>query len=122
TWDVAPAPRPLADYTLRELLGAAGMGGDPGPGGVAFAIDDLTFVERGACPGCGAIPVQRFVPGDVAGLRCPACRGPAHPQPFYTHRFVPGSLLVPLSDRPLRRIGAASPRSVLVRGAGRAVL
>lgn len=114
-WTIVPAPRPLPDCTLGELAGASGvMDG-------AFTVDDLAFAEKGVCARCGEKPVLRFVAAGQAA-RCPTCNGPLVAQPFYTHRPVPIPLVSPIYDLPLRRIGAASPRSVVVRGADCAVM
>ncbi len=43
-------------------------------------------------------------------------------QPFYTHSAASAALLRPVWGWPLRELGAAEARSVLVRGGGRAVL
>jgi molybdopterin/thiamine biosynthesis adenylyltransferase len=116
-WERAAAPRPLADCTPRELLAAAGL--DEVDAGVSLAVDGSPFVERGTCAGCGREEaVGRFgAPGPCAG-----CGGAVEAQPFYTHRAAPAALLRPLLDRLLREWGAAGARSVVVRGAGRAVL
>jgi molybdopterin/thiamine biosynthesis adenylyltransferase len=118
-WERASAPRPLADCTARELARLAGLDGGAGAGGISLAVDDMPFVEWGACAACGqGQRVGRFGP---AG-RCADCGGPVEAQPFYTHRAAPAALLRPVLDRPLRELGAAAARAAVVRGAGRAVL
>ncbi len=117
-WERAAAPRPLADCTPRELVGAAGLE-EGEEAGIALAVDGSPFVERGACPECRREQaVGRFgAPG-----RCGACGGAVEAQPFYTHRAAPAALWRPLRDRPLRELGAGGAPCVVVRGPGRAVL
>ncbi|MEE8466998.1 MAG: hypothetical protein V3T22_00990, partial [Planctomycetota bacterium] len=46
---------------------------------------------------------------------CAACGTPLAPHPFHTHEVVPGSALRDHLDRPLGKLGADTPRTVLVR-------
>jgi molybdopterin/thiamine biosynthesis adenylyltransferase len=106
-WTQLPAPLPLAECTLRDLMSAAGRGQ------IARASltvdDDLVFVESATCGVCAAVqPVQRFLPAGAAAGHCAACRGPVYGQPFYSHRSVPVAVAAPVLDQPLAALGAGS--------------
>jgi len=119
-WTRGVAPRPLAACTVLELLEAGGVAG-PLPE-LSVTVEDMQWVESGVCGCFGHRSVRRFVPvGNTEAGFCPACDCALQPHPF-SHHEVPAALLSSDLGRPLAELGVASPKSVLVRRNGRAVL
>ena len=115
-WETVTAPRALDDCTPRELIGRAALS-DRELRSAVFGIDDLHFVQSGACSGCDhRQPVGRFVSSTRSVVSCAKCGRPIDAELYYTHRPAPISLLGDLLDRPLRTFLASSPDSVLVSG------
>jgi molybdopterin/thiamine biosynthesis adenylyltransferase len=118
----AAPPRPLAECTLSELSKSAAADAEKDRG-VSFEVDEHYYVAQATCPCGGQEPVQRFVTpgaGDVGP--CPGCRRPLARHPFHSFRPVPASALGPALVRPLREVGAADARWVVVRRDDDAVL
>ena len=120
-WRVVTLEGPVAALSLRQLARAA-LGQDDLPPDLAFTVgDDLVFVETLVC--CGwPQSVRRFCAEAGPARKCSRCGAGLDPQPFYSHRPVPAAALGTLVNRPLRRLGAASARAVVVHTDGRAVL
>lgn len=120
-WRTVPVAGRLAARSLRQLALAA-LGEDPPPADLAFTVgDDLLFVERVDC--CGwPQTIRRFCAEGAPVAGCPRCGAALEPQSFYSHRPVSAATLGALVDRPLRRLGAASAREVVVHYDGQAVL
>jgi hypothetical protein len=120
---LAPLQRTVGESTLRELTDLAGFNAAPSLDGVTVALDNLLWLESGACA-CGQPrPLRRFAsPGRAHAGRCPRCRQPIRRQPFFTHQAASLPLVQALLDRPLCSLGAGRARWALVRRADRAVL
>lgn len=109
------APKPLGECSLRDLSSTAGL---PFGEAASFTVDGFSFVEFGACQCANPPAIRRFVAsGETSIGSCGVCGAPVQAQPFHTHRSVSAPLLGPLAERPLRELGAAAARSVVVRAA-----
>lgn len=105
---------PLENLTLADVSQRS-IGAPPHPD-TQFDIGGWDWIEFASCA-CGQpVPVQLFVPhGQSALSNCPKCSAPRVPLSFYTHRTVSASVLGPAINQPLRKLGARSVPSVLVR-------
>lgn len=107
--------------TLEQLARAAGCTGDAQ--GLAFTVDQSSWVARGVCR-CAEPPrVERFInPLATARPRCRRCSQPILPQPLHTYPEVPSAILGAAVALPLRSLGAGHARWVRIRGAQRSAL
>jgi molybdopterin/thiamine biosynthesis adenylyltransferase len=115
-WKRMQPPRPLAACGLAELADAAGIANP------SFLVDELAFVETASCP-CGAkVEVQQFAPVDGPIASCQRCWNGLYADTFKSHRPVAARIAADVLDRPLKDIGAAEARWVVVRNDDRAAL
>jgi hypothetical protein len=122
-FEVVALPRPLGETSLRELTDRAGLSAESCPAGVTTALDNLRWIEAGACACPEPRALRRFAPpGRRVVGRCPRCRQSVHCLPFFTHQAASMPQLAAVLDRPLRSLGAARARWALVRCGDRAVL
>jgi hypothetical protein len=121
-YTMRPAPRALGDCTLAGLNRAARLA--PASGSASLvAVEGFRWIERGLCGCAESRLVNRLVRTAVSTAgRCPDCRQPVRPQPFYSHDAIPPSLAGQFQDRTLRSLGAADCRGVIVRSGDEAVL
>lgn len=115
TWLPASPPRPLAACSLSELAEAAGPGG--GLDRAWFTVDGMVFALAGVCS-CGKRRRLNVftAPGAAGHERCGACGEPFCAEAFFWRRAVAAEELKEQVNRPLREIGAAGARCVLVAG------
>jgi molybdopterin/thiamine biosynthesis adenylyltransferase len=117
-----PAPRAFRDCTLADLKRAARLDSTNGTHSL-ITVEGFRWVERARC-GCGGPrPLNRLLRiADSTAGRCPRCRKPIHPQPFYSHDVIPPSVASHRQHQTLRSLGAVDCRGVLVRRDTKAVL
>jgi hypothetical protein len=121
-YTMRPAPRALGDCTLADLNRAARLASASGAASLV-AVEGFRWIERGLCGCAESRLVNRLVRTAVSTAgRCPDCRQPVRPQPFYSHDAIPPSLAGQFQDRTLRSLGAADCRGVIVRSGDEAVL
>jgi hypothetical protein len=114
--------RALDDCSFARLTRAAGLATTTAEK-ASFVAEGFRWVERGWCGCVDSQPVQRLIRlGHDRARRCAKCSQPVHPQPFYSHDSFPARLLEKDYDRPLRALGAAGCRGVLVHHGAKTVL
>jgi molybdopterin/thiamine biosynthesis adenylyltransferase len=121
TWLEAAAPGSLQDCSIEELVTAAGLEGD-GPGkSVAVTVEDRQWVRRADCA-CGRhlAVAQWLAPGEPAGS-CPACRCNLGPNPFFSHRRTPLTVLGREARTPLGNLTNSPVRWVIVHSGARGI-
>lgn len=107
--------RALHDCTLRELLRVAGCATRAHRPTPVVVVEGFHWVERGRCQCPGPQTVNRFVRAQQTVMfRCPRCRQPVTPQPFYTRDSFTPEIVEAALDRPLRALGAADCRGLRV--------
>lgn len=120
-WDRCAAPRLLEECTLAELGRAAGVP-EPELGSAAFTLGDLRFFESAACSCGGRASLRRFLSTGARGGPCPSCGAPLEPDPFTSHRPVPGDVILADAARPLRELTPTAPGWIAVRRGDRTTL
>lgn len=138
TWRVVRWEGRLASATPRALFAAAGVTlgtGSLGTGsasagsgcnaedalqGVSMTVAGYRFSGKGLCACPEPPPLERFRSMHHESMKngdapCAACGTPLEPHPFHTHEVVPGTALRDHLDRALGKLGADTPRTVLVR-------
>lgn len=121
-YEVRPMSRALDDCSFARLTRAAGLATTTAEK-ASFVAEGFRWVERGWCGCVDSQPVQRLIRlGHDRARRCAKCSQPVHPQPFYSHDSFPARLLEKDYDRPLRALGAAGCRGVLVHHGAKTVL
>ena len=119
---VLSAPRHLSDCSPGDLMRAAGLAASVAPS-ASLTAEGFRWVERGLCGCSEPRAVNRLVLAtQTKAGHCAKCAQPIHAQPFYSHDSIPFRLLEPFRERPLRALGAAGCRGVLVRHAEKTVL
>jgi hypothetical protein len=118
--DRVAVPRPLGDYTFRELARLADFEGSA-LDSLSLTVGGARYVGSAVCR-CGGLNVDRFVRvGSTLG-RCATCGVEVTPQPFYTSRPTPGGDLNSQRDRPLKEIGGGSEAWAVLQCGERGVL
>jgi molybdopterin/thiamine biosynthesis adenylyltransferase len=120
-WDRHAVPGPLGQYSLRQLLELTGLQRAAAPRGRAFIVDQLEFVTHAVCCESRQL-IGRFCVPDAPVGQCLDCRQPLYAQRLFSHRVVSARTLGPRLEEPLRALGAAAARSVVLCGRDRTLL
>ena len=116
-------PRPLGDFTPRELAKTAGFPERVSEGPLSFRVGRLSFATDASCGCAEPRPLNRFIAPGPSKRRCETCgerfRVPPPPGPLIPSVAV--QALRAVLDRPLRDLGAHSARFAVLRDNQRAV-
>ncbi len=106
---------PIGSITLREMVEAAGFGGDGTFNGVSIRIGGHVYAETIVCACTRFERYKKFIPTAKRRGPCPRCGKPRLLHPFFVHDPISIAKIPDQLDTPLHRLGVKDTGWSMVR-------